>query len=382
MRIAFFAHYAGQYGANRSLLTLVDALRDYGVEPLVLLPAAGPFVGELERAGIAYEVAPYAPWMVTKRHVWLGPGQARRNAQARPALRQLLTARRIDLVHSNSGVIGIGAQVASDLRLPHVWHLREMPREAFGMIYLGGQQRARTVMQASTAFIAVSHAVKQRVLPAELQKRAAVIYNGVLSRDEMERLYPIGAGRTATGDPDAPFVFAMLGSISPNKGQAAALQALAALPPSINAELHIAGTGGPRYMARLQRLAEQLGLTERVHFCGFLAEPLALYGAADAVLVCTAYEGMGRVTAEAMALGVPVIGLAGSGTAELIEHDATGLLYTGNAPQLAQQMVRLMAEVGLADRLRDAAWHFAQAHFTIERYCDAAWAVLRHAQEQ
>ena len=61
MRIAFFAHYAGQYGANRSLLTLVDGLRDYGVEPLVLLPAAGPFVGELERAGIAYEVAPYAP---------------------------------------------------------------------------------------------------------------------------------------------------------------------------------------------------------------------------------------------------------------------------------------------------------------------------------
>ena len=100
------------------------------------------------------------------------------------------------------------------------------------------------------------------------------------------------------------------------------------------------------------------------------------------MLVCTAYEGMGRVTAEAMALGVPVIGLAGSGTAELIEHDVTGLLYTGDAPQLAQQMVRLMTEVGLADRLRDAAWHFAQAHFTIERYCDAVWAVLRQAQEQ
>ena len=262
MRTAFFAHYAGQYGANRSLLTLADGLRDYGVEPLVLLPAAGPFVGELQQARIDYEIIPYAPWMVAKRRVWQGPGQALRNVQIRPHLRDLLTARRIELVHSNSGVIGIGAQTAHDLDLPHVWHLREMAEQAFGMVYLSGRPRAQAVMQRSTAFIAVSHAVKQRVLPAALQSRASVIYNGVFSAHEMATLYPLGRAQAH----DEPFIFAMLGSISPNKGQAAAIRALAALPSSIHAELHIAGTGGPRYVARLQQLAAQLGIADRVRF--------------------------------------------------------------------------------------------------------------------
>jgi glycosyltransferase involved in cell wall biosynthesis len=91
---------------------------------------------------------------------------------------------------------------------------------------------------------------------------------------------------------------------------------------------------------------------------------------------------MGRVTAEAMALGLPVIGYNSSGTAELIEDEVTGLLFDGRPEHLAQQMGRILHEKGLAERLRLAAWQQASRHFTIERYCDTIWSICRTSLEQ
>ena len=48
MTILFVTHYAGFYGANKSLLALMLLLREkYGVQPLVLLPSEGPMCSQL-----------------------------------------------------------------------------------------------------------------------------------------------------------------------------------------------------------------------------------------------------------------------------------------------------------------------------------------------
>ncbi|MCB0046999.1 MAG: glycosyltransferase family 4 protein [Caldilineaceae bacterium] len=378
MRIAFFAHYAGQYGANQSLLTLVQDLRKFGVEPIVFLPEAGPFQVNLTQAQIAWRRLPYTLWMTPRRRFWHAPGQLWRNGRALPRVEQALSQDHIDLVYTNSTVIGVGAQAAQELNLPHVWHLRELPQAAFGMFYAAGWRHARAVMAASTAFIAVSRTVRSQGLPSALQSRCRVIYNGVLSEAAMRSLYPLTDGKSGN-DGRGSFVFAMLGSINPNKGQEQALRALAQLPVQLNAVLHIAGTGGHRYVARLERLAHELGIGDRVRFLGYLAEPQDVYRQADGVLVCSAVEGMGRVTAESMALGLPVIGRDSTGTAELIDDGVTGLLYDGTAADLARQMVRLMTTPELAERLRWAAHAQALTHFTTERYSAAVWGVCRTA---
>lgn len=56
--------------------------------------------------------------------------------------------------------------------------------------------------------------------------------------------------------------------------------------------------------------------------------------------MCFRYEAMGRVTAEAMAAALPVIGYNSGGTPELIENEVTGLLYEGGYKELAQCMAR------------------------------------------
>ena len=71
----------------------------------------------------------------------------------------------------------------------------------------------------------------------------------------------------------------------------------------------------------LKRVAEELGLADRVYFVGRVseAELVDWYRAADIfVLPTAAYEGFGLVTAEALACGTPVVGTPIGATPELL----------------------------------------------------------------
>ena len=110
---------------------------------------------------------------------------------------------------------------------------------------------------------------------------------------------------------------------------------------------------------------------------GFVEEVLPLYFRSHAMLMCSRNEAMGRVTVEAMACGLPVIGHASGGTPELVENDVTGLLYTGGASDLADRMIQLVADAALARRLGDAASLTAQERFSVERCAQEVLGVYR-----
>jgi glycosyltransferase involved in cell wall biosynthesis len=69
------------------------------------------------------------------------------------------------------------------------------------------------------------------------------------------------------------------------------------------------------------------GQSSAVLFVGATPEPWDALMRADALLMCSEAEAMGRVTVEAMAAGVLVIGRRTGATPELIEDVKTGLLY-------------------------------------------------------
>jgi glycosyltransferase involved in cell wall biosynthesis len=84
-----------------------------------------------------------------------------------------------------------------------------------------------------------------------------------------------------------------------------------------------------------------------------------VYRSVDAVLVPTRYEPFGYVALEAMACGLPVVGFASSGTAEVCQHEKTALLAPVDdlqqmvcyAKKLAQDS-SLCAQLGAAGRRR------------------------------
>ena len=106
----------------------------------------------------------------------------------------------------------------------------------------------------------------------------------------------------------------------------------------------VVGDGSER--GRLERLATELGVAERVRFVGRLSdEDLQTYTACADVYVSTSTSdaGLASSTAEAMASGVPVVITGFGNNSEWVKQDESGFLFQiGDAEALADHVVGLM----------------------------------------
>src|SRR5581483_2676796 len=127
-RIAFITHYSELYGANLSLINLIEGLGRYGVHSHVICPEPGDLLGALSRRGIPAAVLPFEWWVTTRRSVAGAADRLCRNVRHLRRLTAQLTRWNADLVYSNSSVFAVGALAAAELGLPHVWHVREFGR--------------------------------------------------------------------------------------------------------------------------------------------------------------------------------------------------------------------------------------------------------------
>jgi glycosyltransferase involved in cell wall biosynthesis len=139
--------------------------------------------------------------------------------------------------------------------------------------------------------------------------------------------------------------------LSPLKRADLVLQALAR-PESQGARAVIGGDGEER--ARLERLARELDLGDRVRFEGFLTESALLEHLANcrAVVFPPQQEDYGFVTVEAFASGKPVITCTDSGgPLEFVRDRENGLVVAPEPVALARACAELTASAPLAERL-------------------------------
>ena len=156
--------------------------------------------------------------------------------------------------------------------------------------------------------------------------------------------------------------------LHPSKGQLDALKAVRLLKPDFpNISLLIAGTGWKSYEAQLKTFINQHDLGQNVQLAGYVARPDDLISNAHALLVCSRNEAMGRVTAEAMAKAIPVIGYNAAATRELIHYSGGGLLYD-SIEQLAAHMRQVLTGSQLRADLGKRGHNFALENFTEQQY--------------
>lgn len=146
------------------------------------------------------------------------------------------------------------------------------------------------------------------------------------------------------------------------KDQAMLLRALARLGPEIT--LEIVGTGPER--SRLEALAAQLGVRERVHFAGDVHH-LDLpqhYRRAALNILPSRHEGLGMVTLEAAACGVPTVGT----TVGLLPDEPSlgAAVPVGEDEALAQAIYDLLTNPQRLLALRQSAHETALARYTIQ----------------
>ncbi len=92
-----------------------------------------------------------------------------------------------------------------------------------------------------------------------------------------------------------------------------------------------------------------------------------MYKKADAVLVCSRNEAWGRVAAEAMISGTPVIGFNNCGTKEIITDHFNELLYK-NVNDFTNCMKTLIQDKDLGNTLVTNAKNYALKKFSSEEY--------------
>lgn len=143
-----------------------------------------------------------------------------------------------------------------------------------------------------------------------------------------------------------------VGRLHPQKGYDLLIQALARTTKK-NAHLHILGTGG--IFDQLTILVENLGLSDRVSFYGYVNNPYPFMRNADLFVISSIAEGFPNSLLEALALGCPSIAFNGiGGTKELIEQGVNGsLVELGNIDLLASEIDRCSS--ALFDRKRIAS---------------------------
>lgn len=158
------------------------------------------------------------------------------------------------------------------------------------------------------------------------------------------------------------------------KGIDLAIRAIAQAPE--DATLDVFGDGA---MAEPWRgLAAELGVADRVTFCGWCAHDELMRRMRDyrAYLFPTLAEANGIVMQEAMAIGLPVITLCWGGPEGLADDSAAVLIAPMDQDhvvrELAGAITRLVGDPGAANDLARAARRIAEERFAWERVC-ADW---------
>jgi glycosyltransferase involved in cell wall biosynthesis len=178
---------------------------------------------------------------------------------------------------------------------------------------------------------------------------------------------------------DEPATLALsVGRLAPEKGLAYGIQALPTVVAA-HPDLHWAILGEGPDRARLERLAEKLGVAGHVHFLGFVREPLPWYAAADLYLRTNVVEGDNLSSFQAMAAGLPVVGFDTGSETELVPKARHGLLTENRNPAaLAHALGEVIAAPDRAELGRRGS-DYAAAHLAMEgvvRTCEAAYQEL------
>ncbi|MEO2173772.1 MAG: glycosyltransferase family 4 protein [bacterium] len=388
MKVLFLSHHDKLYGANRSLLTLVEGLLEFGVESVVGVPDfKGELANHLRSRSVQLFEFETQPWCISHhgklprfvlpfkfaREIWW---RLKRWRQAKKQANTILVQAgdfHPDVIYTNTAVTPEGYFLAKKLSLPHVWHLREYCDLDYNLYLILGRKISTLIIGKSERVICISESVKRHYF-SNPNTNIHVVHNGVYSSKQIDRLYH--EHRLARLD-CSEFVFVLVGLIHPNKQQKVTIQAFINARQRVNSiKLKIVGGGDQDYTNQLKSLVLENGIEGDVSFCGYLTDPSLELINADCALMCSAFEGFGRVTAEAMATGIPVIGNNSGGTPEIVENGIDGLLYDGSVEHLTECMVRMASNPSKASSMGEIGHKKAKRKFSSEIYSRRVFEIL------
>lgn len=331
-------------GGQRQVFLLARELGRLGVDQVVVTTRRSRLAEQLLGAGVA--VAPVG---------WTSPLSP---APLRAALRE---TRSPTILHSHDGhAITIAALAARVRGAPLVAHRRtDLPL------------KRPLFWKRAARIIAISEAVRRRVEAAGIARERVIVIPDGVDLDAASRVAP-GTIRAELGLPAEAVLAVTVAALTPEKGLADLIEAARALQEDFpRLRWAIAGTGPLR--DQLVTQVRDAGLDGRIHFTGWLDDPLRLIAGADLYVAPSRSEGLGTTILDAMALGVPVVATAVGGIPEL---GGGALVPPADPASLAREIGGILSHPDRAAAIAEEARR-AVRRFAVRGMAEATLSVYR-----
>ncbi len=341
--ILFILPYLNQGGTEKQALSLIEGLRDrYKVSLLAPDGKGAP----------QFRALPILQREYTKWEINFFKGLPELMA----GIKEIQKEQAIDLVHVHG---------AHELMLPVRWIVGKVPIvfTVHGYHGSGTKFSYQTSCWFSNWFAdrVISVCEAEYNLLCELglnEKKLHLIYNGVkepiLDFDKSLEL-----AQRFHLDPTNQIILGTAARLNEAKGLTYLLQAFAAIthssfPTGVQAKkqdlrLVIAGNGDLE--ASLKQEAQDLGISDRVIFTGYLDDLPNLMHLFDIFVLPSLQEACSLACAEAMSQAKPVVGTCVGGIAEQVSDRQTGFIVMPRDPEsLAAKLTELITDIDLRDR--------------------------------
>ncbi|MDP8235401.1 MAG: glycosyltransferase [Candidatus Erginobacter occultus] len=375
IRTGFISHASVLNGAPITLVELVIELarRSDSGHCVLGIPISGPLLKKYDLSRV--ELFRYGQGRFG-REIPVG------RPRIRGRLRRILTDQKISLVVANSLESFRAVEAAADLGLPVIWLIHEL---AAGYRERREWEEMRSAAGRADRLIFNSRigASQAGLLGEGMEAKSRVIYPGIsLDRPGGEDVFITGNFRAGKSSP----VLGAIGDICPQKGYAELVEAFALIARRRpRARLVIAGRLPEQFQSFKRELdgrIRELSLSGRVRFAGEFFDLRGRLEEFDLLLHPSRSESFGRVVAEALALGVPVVAARSGGVEEIISDGETGFLVTPRDPAaLAGAVFRMLEDPDRARRTARQGRRAVEERFSLPRYAGEVASEIRALQE-
>lgn len=345
-------------GVSTSIQTLRQALAKAGHASVLVAP-------EYPSAQAEADIVRVPGWQIPR-----DPEDRLMHPGALAAALDALDPAGFDIVHVHTPFLAhrVGVRWARQHGLPCVETYHTLFEEYFhhylpfvpkSWLAAAARMISRKECDGVTAVIAPSSAMKSALIGYGVSSPIHIIPTGLRLADFAD--CDGAAFRARHGiAPERP-VIACVGRVAFEKNLDFLLRVTEATRRSLPDVLFVIAGEGPA-RASLERMAAKRGLTDNVRFIGYLerrTELPACYCAADVFVFASKTETQGLVLLEAMALGVPVVGLAEMGTKDVLKEGEGCRIAPDDVAGFARVLVPLLADRAVAQQLGAAGKRYA-----------------------
>lgn len=371
MRVLFISSTDDHLGGSKSLLELVQLLKDEEIEIIVVNPFHNRLNETLNKMGIEnysvgyhlnicrqncggvkYIVKYCAKFVRYKILQVIGIYN----------LKKTVDFTKVDIIHQNSSVVDIGVYFAKKYYIPLIWHLREFGDLDFNFRYFH-KNIGKYISENSQRVITISKSVNDAwIEKGVVPEKMVTIIHGV---------NPEGINPREKQEDIIRFLFA--GNIVPQKGQFDFIKAVAELKDEYKSQISLDfyGTCEDSYKDEIEKYLVENNLEHTIRLKGYSDNLKCLLKEYDVGIVNSRCEAMGRVTIEYMMAGLCVLASDQGANVELTQNGKYGILYNyGDRNSIVNNMIHIITNRKVVQSMGIAARERALREYSIVENVD------------